>query len=197
MSYSNTTSHYNLPQYVASDIPSVLSDVNDAYAAIDTAIYNVAASAGSESAAIDALTTRVTNAETNIATLQSDLDADESTIQGQGTAITSLQARTTTVETKVASLETATTSNTNRIAVLEQEVSGGSVEVQTGTLTAGQTSVVLTFTDQTIGATTLVDWYSADALVSPTAIATTANTVTLTFEAQAADMGVAVKVQNL
>lgn len=196
MSYTNTTSHYNLPQYVASDIPSILSDVNDAYAAIDTAIYNVAASAGSESAAIEALKTRVTNTETNIATLQTDLDADESTIQGQGTAITSLQARTTTVETKVASLETATTSNTNRIAVLEQEVSGGSVEVQTGTLIAGQTSVVLTFTDQTIGNTTLVDWYSADPLVSPTAIATTANTVTLTFAVQAADMGVAVKVQN-
>lgn len=68
-------------------------------------------------------------------------------------------------------------------------------EVQTGTLTAGQTSIVLTFTDQTIGANTLVDIYTPFG-VNPTAATNTANTVTLTFEAQASDISVAVKVQN-
>lgn len=69
-------------------------------------------------------------------------------------------------------------------------------EVQTGTLTAGSTSVVLTFASQTIGAATLIDVYSGEYGVNPTAVATTSTTVTLTFEAQAADLSVAVKVQN-
>ena len=69
-------------------------------------------------------------------------------------------------------------------------------EVQTGTLVAGQTSVVLTFASQTIGAATLIDVYSGEYGVNPTAVATTSTTVTLTFESQAADLSVAVKVQN-
>ena len=69
-------------------------------------------------------------------------------------------------------------------------------EVQRGTLTAGTTSVVLTFASQTIGATTLIDIYTDDYDVAPTAVATTSTTVTLTFESQASDVAVAVKVQN-
>lgn len=69
-------------------------------------------------------------------------------------------------------------------------------EVQSGTLTAGQTSVVLTFTDQTIGATTLIDVYTGVYGVNPSSVAYTASTVTLTFAAQASDLAVAVKVQN-
>lgn len=69
-------------------------------------------------------------------------------------------------------------------------------EVQRGTLSAGSTSVVLTFANQTIGANTLIDVYSDTYGVNPTAVATTSTTVTLTFEAQLAAVNVAVKVQN-
>lgn len=69
-------------------------------------------------------------------------------------------------------------------------------EVQTGTLAIGSTSVVLTFASQTIGATTLIDIYTDDYDVAPTAVATTSTTVTLTFDSQAAAVAVAVKVQN-
>lgn len=69
-------------------------------------------------------------------------------------------------------------------------------EVQTGTLTAGQTSVMLTFTDQTIGTTTLIDVYTGEYGVNPDSVAYTASTVTLTFTALASDLAVAVKVQN-
>lgn len=68
-------------------------------------------------------------------------------------------------------------------------------ELQRGTLTAGQTSVALTFAEQTIGATTLIDVYVEDAL-NFNAIATTSTTVTLTFEAQAANKAVAIRVIN-
>ena len=70
------------------------------------------------------------------------------------------------------------------------------VEVQSGTLTAGSTSVVLTFVSQTIGSDTLIDIYTDTFGVNPTAVATTSTTVTLTFEAQLSDVVVAVKVAN-
>ena len=71
----------------------------------------------------------------------------------------------------------------------------GAVELQTGTLTAGQTSVTLTFASQTIGATSLIDVYVEDG-INYDAIATTATTVTLTFAAQLANKAVAVRVTN-
>ena len=73
--------------------------------------------------------------------------------------------------------------------------SAGAVELQTGTLTAGQTSVVLTFASQTISATTLIDVYVEGGL-NYDSIATTSTTVTLTFAVQASDVAVAVRVEN-
>lgn len=69
-------------------------------------------------------------------------------------------------------------------------------ERQSATLTAGQTSLTLTFTDQTIGATTFIDWYVSDPEVSPTAIATTGTTIAFTFAAQANNLTVGAIVRN-
>lgn len=74
--------------------------------------------------------------------------------------------------------------------------SAAASEVQRGTLTAGQTSVALTFASQTIGANTLVDVYTGNYAVSPANVSIAGQVVTLTFEAQAANLAVAVKVQN-
>lgn len=71
-----------------------------------------------------------------------------------------------------------------------------SVEVQRGSLAIGSTSVALTFASQTIGANTLVDVYTDDYHVAPTAVSIAGQVVTLTFDAQAAAVAVAVKVQN-
>ena len=69
-------------------------------------------------------------------------------------------------------------------------------ERQSATLTAGQTSVTLTFIEQTIGSTTFIDWYVSVPTVNPTAIATTSTTITFTFEAQASDIIVGANIQN-
>lgn len=69
-------------------------------------------------------------------------------------------------------------------------------EVQTGTLTAGQTSVALTFATQTIGTNTLIDVYTDTFGVNPSNVSIASQVVTLTFEVQAADVVVAVKAQN-
>lgn len=69
-------------------------------------------------------------------------------------------------------------------------------EKHSGTLAAGSTSITLNFTSQTIGATTFVDWFVSDPEVSPTAITTTSNSVTMTFEAQSSALTVGVRVEN-
>lgn len=92
-----------------------------------------------------------------------------------------------------------TTDKSNVVAAINEIVgeipSAGAVELQSGTLTAGQTSVVLTFAEQTIGATSLIDVYVEGGLLFD-AIATTSTTITLTFAAQASDVAVAARVTN-
>ena len=69
-------------------------------------------------------------------------------------------------------------------------------EKKSNILTAGSTSVQITFTQQTIGASTLIDVYTSIYGVNPLTVSTTANAVVLTFDAQAADMNVVVVVNN-
>lgn len=75
-------------------------------------------------------------------------------------------------------------------------IPASTVEKKTATLAAGSTSVTLTFTTQTIRATTFVDWFVSDTEVAPTSITTSATTVVLTFEAQASALTVGVRVEN-
>lgn len=74
--------------------------------------------------------------------------------------------------------------------------SASAVEIQRGSLTIGSTTVALTFASQTIGANTLVDVYTDNYSVAPTAVTISGQVVTLTFDAQSVAVAVAVKVQN-
>lgn len=88
-------------------------------------------------------------------------------------------------------------SATNVQAAIDELASGGaSYEVKSSTLAIGATSVALTFTDVTIGATTLIDVYTDNYSVAPTDVSVSGQVVTLTFDAQAAAVVVAVKAQN-
>lgn len=69
-------------------------------------------------------------------------------------------------------------------------------EVRSNTLAAGQTAITLTFTQQTIGATTLIDIYTDVYGLNPKTVATTSTTIVMTFDAQASDVVVAARVQN-
>lgn len=108
------------------------------------------------------------------------VDADEVNYSNtsSGLQATNVQAAIDEVNGKIPSLPAATS------------------EVKTGTLTVGQTSVTLAFTQQTIGAATLIDVYTGTFGVNPTNVTYTASSVTLTFDAQASAVAVAVKVQN-
>lgn len=69
--------------------------------------------------------------------------------------------------------------------------SGGYTEV-TGTLTAGNTSVTLS--DASISTSSTIDVYTDTFGVNPTAISVSTGSVTLTFPAQASNVGVKVRV---
>lgn len=64
----------------------------------------------------------------------------------------------------------------------------------TGTLTAGQTSITLQ--DASIDTTSTLDFYTDTFGVNPTAVSVSTGSVTLTFEAQASNLGVKVRVTN-
>ena len=85
--HTNTTTNYDLPQFVGTDKPSWLGDVNGAMSAIDTAIHareveagTAQASADTANAKADTLDTRMGTAETNITALQNASTTDHAQI---------------------------------------------------------------------------------------------------------------------
>ena len=241
MGYTNTTSHYNLPQYVATDKPKYLTDFNQTMEAIDAQMYtNAQAAATADGKAVAAKDT-ADGAVSSIGTLNTQINGDATDPSDRGLAgdVSDNSGAINTINSLIGNGTPTTTDQTiiGAINELHAEIGGGSTpsipasdvtydnttsgltaddvqaaidevyaaipstpaatsEVQSGTLTAGQTSVVLTFTHQTIGASTLIDVYTGEYGVNPDSVAYTASTVTLTFTAQASNLDVAVKVQN-
>lgn len=74
-------------------------------------------------------------------------------------------------------------------------VPASTFEIVRGTLTAGQTSVTLT-ASKNVSATALVDVFTDTYGLNPTAVTIATNTITLTFEAQASDVAVAVRIDG-
>lgn len=86
------------------------------------------------------------------------------------------------------------TSNKTIFEAINELNAIGDYATASGTLTAGQTS--LTISDNRITTDSLLDIYTSIYGVSPTAVTVSAGSVTLTFEAQAADMDVAVNIKG-
>lgn len=200
MSHTNSTANLSLPQFIGTDKPTWLGDVNGAFSAIDS--Y-----AGTNDAAVSAAASDASSAIAQAASAVSTANAANTTAGNASTAATNAvgtannaMSLVNQTNLKVGTLADLTTTDktsiVNAINEVNAAIPANTEEIQSGTLTAGSTSLVLTFTDQTIGAATLVDIYTDDYGVSPTAVATTSNTVTLTFTAQASDVAVAVKVAN-
>ena len=81
----------------------------------------------------------------------------------------------------------------NMMLALERMAEG---EVKAGTITAGNTSITLTFVNETIGANTFISVYSGTFGVNPTNVTYTSNTVTVEISAQASDTPISVMVFN-
>ena len=218
MSYTNKTLHYELPQYIGTDIPSILTDLNDAYVTIDEAIFAVAAKQSTDESTVTALAQQVSTQGVEIAQNTTNL-ANEITARQNGDS--ALDTRLTTAENNITSAQGNISTITGRVGALETKVGSGTLdtdaqtlvgaineivselpsgagteEKQTATLTTGQTSATLTFSEQTIGATTLVLPFTSEFGVNPTAITTTGTTVVMTFDALDHDITVGALVKN-
>lgn len=91
MSSTNKTAHYSLSQYVANDKPTYLSDYNSDMAKIDAAIYAAKSAADTAETTASGLAPTVSENETNIGELQTDMRLVKSTQATQGNSIESLQ----------------------------------------------------------------------------------------------------------
>lgn len=127
MGYTNKTSHYELPQYVANDKPSWLGDFNAAMLKIDTVMADNDATA-------EAANSAATGAQTQVASLSAQL----STIQGQvNTAVdtaTTADGKATTAQT-VASQANTTASEAKTLAETAKQTADNALPIGGGTMT--------------------------------------------------------------
>ena len=98
--------------------------------------------------------------------------------------VVGLLNRMDTVETNISSQGSAITSLQNELTT-----------VLTETLETGQTT--LTFTDDSILSTSMLDLYAEDVIISPTEVTTDTGTVTYTFDEQESDIDFKLHVINL
>lgn len=97
MSHTNSTPNYNLPQFLGTDKPAWLSDINNAMAAIDAAIAAAKSAADSADAAASALGITVGNHTTQLGTLSGAVVSQGNTLNtvtaliGNGTPTTTDQ----------------------------------------------------------------------------------------------------------
>lgn len=127
MGYTNKTSHYELPQYVANDKPSWLGDFNAAMLKIDTVMADNDATA-------EAANSAATGAQTQVAALSSQL----STIQGQvNTAVdtaTTADGKATTAQS-VATQANTTAGEAKTLAEVAKQTADNALPIGGGTMT--------------------------------------------------------------
>ncbi len=92
MAHTNSTENYRLPQFINTDKPAWLTDVNNAYAAIDTAIKSASDAAGAAA----------TQAATAQAATETNADAITA-LQNTVASVTTEQTATVTLDPAVAS----------------------------------------------------------------------------------------------
>lgn len=186
----------------ASSISSLQSDVT-----------SLAGSVSSQGSSITTLTQSLTNLQGTVNTITSLIGNGEPTTQDKTIigAINELKADIDALDPSGQGVQAENVSYDNTdsgltaddvqsaIDEIQAEIealpSGSTSEVQRGTLTAGSTTVALQFSAN-ISATDLVDIYTDTYGVNPTAVAIATDTITLTFEAQASNVAVAVKVSK-
>ena len=126
MSATNKTQHYDLSQFIGSDIPGWLSDYNGDMRKIDTAINNIASAEASGEATVAELSGRVTTAENGVSANASAITALNNTVSGISSELTTTEgtvAQNTTnitgLTTRVGALETAQSNTSTKVSALE------------------------------------------------------------------------------
>lgn len=104
MSHTNSTSHYSLPQFVGTDIPTWLGDFNSAMTAIDNGINSAATTAGSAS-------TTAAQASTDAAAAQASANSAINSAASASKAASDAAAAVTAEKERAEAAETAITNS--------------------------------------------------------------------------------------
>ena len=121
MASTNKTPNYNLSQFIATDKPAWLTDVNGDMSKIDTAIKNVSDRVGVNETAI-------TEAEANIEDNASNITALQATSSQHGTDITDLKAQDIIIRNDITNTNSNVSAIDTRVTALENQEA--SVEVR-------------------------------------------------------------------
>lgn len=187
----------------ASSITSLQSDVT-----------SLAGSVSSQGSSITSLTQSLTNLQGTVNTITSLIGNGEPTTQDKTLigAINELKAEIDALDPSGEGVQAENVSYDNTDSGLTADdvqsaidelkddidaivVPASTFEIVRGTLTAGQTSVALT-ASKNVSSTALVDVFTDTYGLNPTAVAIATDTITLTFEAQASDVAVAVRIDG-
>ena len=104
MGHTNSTTNYNLPQFLGSDKPAWLTDINQAFNAIDGAIKNAADTASGAASAASGASSAASDAGTAAANAQASATAAGNQAATNAGAITTLQSRCAALESAVNAL---------------------------------------------------------------------------------------------
>lgn len=112
MSHTNTTPNYNLPQFVGTDKPAWLTDINQAFSGIDTAIKTAKDTA-------DTATGSATTANNSIGTIANLNTTEKSTLVG---AINEVNTNLNVVAGVASTASTTATNANNKVDTLESKL---------------------------------------------------------------------------
>ena len=112
MASTNKTTHYELPQWIGTDKPTFLGDMNQAYEDIDTGIYNAATAASNAASA-------ASSAQSAAATAQSAAESAASTASAANTLATTANTNAVSALNAIGSATLETVAQTINAAVNE------------------------------------------------------------------------------
>lgn len=113
MSHTNSTSHYSLPQFVGTDIPTWLGDFNSAMTAIDNGINSAATTAGSASTTAAQASTDAAAAQASANSAINSAAAASQAASDAAAAVTTEKDRAEAAEKNIAdSIKSTTVSTT-------------------------------------------------------------------------------------
>lgn len=164
MGHTNSTVNYNLPQFVGTDKPSWLGDVNNAFLAIDAAIAAAKTEADSAAGGVAGLQTTVGSHTTQIGTLTEAVTAQGGTLNSV-TALIGNGTPTTTDQTIIGAinelhadqgdLTALTTTDKSSIVKAVNELNADIITIEHGTLTptlsAGFNNVTIAYSKDYVG----------------------------------------------
>lgn len=193
--YSNTTTHYGLPQYEANDVPSILGDVNGAYQTIDTTMYDIADAASEATSKSTQASTDATTAINNASAAQADATqalADAASAQGDATlALTTANTANTNASQAISdaasALSTAQAASSAAGSAATTAANALSTATQAGTDASTALTTAQSASTAASGAQT--DATSALTLLGNTTLPTTAQTVTGAIDEIATEIG--------